>query len=407
MSRRIILHCRQTLSLTRDDIIAMCDRDRLAEIKRLDSEPMIRAYVIAADGDTTPSVITDRGRSGGVIRWTADAIIQLVESIKVGTKLFGGHTDAQTIAESTRAADRPGLAEVLGASVIRSGGRTYAVIVAYWPPQHRAQADDYPHVSIEVTVQSEDAQSSKRVSIVRRIIDVLGIALLRRDQRPAFAEARQIGVVYAEEYEYQQQPERKTRMNLKDVSFEELVRELRSRNMHIWQITTPEELLGRKMVRRDGSTVYVGGDKEFQAWAIELENRIREELTEQYKPKIEELQNKAAEAEKLQRELVKYRAFPVLQQKIASLPAGLQALINKRIDRFVPGDDPEKSADEFIAEYREIWEAAAGNPSDNQKREDKPQQKSNPAQAPALGGTDRVNRSANAYGIDIDPDLQT
>lgn len=391
---KLILHCKQTLSLSREDILSICDPETLAEIKKHDPQPLIKAYVLASEGDTTPTIIGPDGVRGGIVRWTSAAIYQLAEKVKQGVKLFAGHTSAETMDQAAAGADRPGIAEVVGSAVIKAG-KTYNVVAAWFRPEFRSAADSYDSVSVEVEYEHEETrEGASRVSLVDRVLNVFGIALLRHDQVPAFKDARAIGVAYAEQYD---NPERK-KMSLKEASWDELKAELKSRNMHIWQIASPEDLLGIKKKQRDGSSIYVGGDKEFQKWAIELENNIREEVEAEYKPIIEDLKTKAQLADQYEKDLKKYQSVPILQKKMASLPAGLQVMLNKRIDRFSPGEDPEKAADEFIAEYRELWEAASGQA--DPVTGSTPQRQFSPG--PSLGGSDAKDQDKTIFGVEID-----
>lgn len=386
----LILHCKRSMSLSHDEILRMVDPHTLADIKRVDPDPLIVAYVIASEGDTSPSVIGDDGVSGGIVRWTRDAIYQLGKKIKRGIRLFAGHTEAQTPAEAERASERPAIAEVVGSALINAD-KAYQVVAAWFRPESRRAASQYDSVSIEV--EFEHRPGPRGVMIVERVRELFGIALLRKDQRPAFEDARKVGVAYAEQHEDIQQHERYS-MSLKSASWQELVDELKSRNLHIWQIASPEEVIGERKVLKNGAVVYTGKDREFTRWAMEFEEKLREELENQYKPKIEELSTKAKKAEEYERELARYQGIPVLQKKIAELPAGLQAVIAKKMDRFVPGDDPEKAADDFIAEYREVWEAANGSAARSQP-------------APSLGGSDdkgKTDDKEKYFGIEVDED---
>lgn len=378
---KIILQCKKAIpfTLSEQEIRSMVDPQVMEAIKAREAKPLLKAYVLAAEGNAYPEVITESGeRKGGVVVWTKNAIKDVAKAVKIGiTKLFINHTEYRNAAEHSDklayeqakgGANRQANAYVAASEIREYGGKTYNIIVAYFPESSRNQADDLDAVSMEVEYEAkEGAQGS---TIVEKVLNVFGIALLGRDKRPAFDEAVSVGVAHAQLAYYFQDdqtnaravrqpeetpPERK-KMSLEDASFEDLRRELVDRRKaEFWQLYDIDKLKGKPITLKDGSVQYIGGDKKFQEEYLTMRENIRKEIDQEYQQEREALQAKIKELEPLATEIKTYKAIPILEQKIEELklsPA-VAAAVKRNQSKFVPGEDLDKDAEQFIAKIKE------------------------------------------------------
>lgn len=338
---KTIVQC--TLStLTNDEIIDIVDPFILDKIKMKDEAPEFRAYIIAESGTISPVTV---GRSSESVTWTDRAVRQLSSVVaRERPKLFAGHTKAINEDQARQALSRSGFAEAVGTRVIRRDDKAQAVIAAYWHPEHREE--DFGSVSIEVEYElKQEKIGDKIVNVVDRILNVFGIALLDDNTKPAFANARKVGIAYAQE------------SKLGDVSFQELVNEIKKRNFHLWQITTPEAVVGREIKDDAGNVRFEGGDREFSDWILKRENRIREELVTAKNNEIKALQGKINEFE----ESAKLsKANEVLGNRLTALPSPLSEIIKQNSTTLNVTDDIDRSVDDFISPFVAAWEAVNG-----------------------------------------------
>lgn len=395
---KVVLHCRESLTLTSDQIIEMVGQHRLAVLKAQDPSPLLKAYVLAAEGEAYPTVIDETGPHPGIVRWSANAVRQLAKiAAQKAVRLFVGHTDGvETPDAASIAENRPGIATVVASALFHKHNRAYNVIIAHFAPEHRAQADSLDSVSMEVEYESiQTRDNGKPVSIVDRVLDLFGVALLRHGEEPAFEAARSIGVAYA-----QYTPER-SEMDISQITFQELAAELKRRHVQVWQLFQPDDLMGKKVPLKDGSHQYIGGDKEFQRWAVEMRGEIEAEVRAEYAPKLKELEELGKAAASSKAELAKLQAVPVLHKKLAEKnDPRLTALVNANMGKFAPGEDVEKAADEFVAEWAGVLALVSGG-SQTAVEPVKPTAPQGPA--PVLGnpaGSQPGKRTA--FGVEID-----
>lgn len=399
---KITLHCKKAVpfQLSQQEIIDMVDPAIMAEIKKREAQPLLKAYILASEGNAYPEVINEKGqRYGGVIVWTKNAIKQVSEAVKAGiTKLFINHTEWRNhgehggelaYQEARSGQNRVANAYVAASNLKDYNGKLYNVIVAYFPEVSRAQAPDLEAVSMEVEYEAIEGKNSS--TIVDKVLNVFGIALLPRGSEPAFDEARSVGVAMAHYFQDDTtnvqperpaaEPERKEKMDLRDASFDDLKQELIGRrDAQFWQLFDIDKLKGRPHKLKDGTIQYIGGDRKFQETVLEMEKANREELEQEYKAKIDEMSARIKELEPLATEIKTYKAIPTLEKKLADMKVSplVAAAVKRKQAQFRPGDDVEADAEKFISEVKEeadFYAKQTGQPVD---------------EGPALGGADQA-----------------
>lgn len=412
---KLILNCKKSVpfSLSQNEIIGMIDPAHLEAIKKNDASPLFKAYILAAEGNAYPEVIKETGeRSGGVVVWTKNAIKQVAQAVKAGlTKLFVNHTEwrnhgehggLQAYQEARSGANRPAEAYVAASSTREHNGKLYNVIVSYFPPETRQQAQNLNAVSMEV--EYEAMQGQNQSTIVDKVLNVFGIALLGPGQDPAFEAATSVGVAHAHKFvghyfqddqtnqraESPQQPERNQKMSLKEASFEELKTELLSRNAQAWQLVDFDKLRGRPVKLRDGSIQWIGGDVKFQEMLAGLKEEIRAEIEDKAAEDKKQLQDRIKQLEPLEKEIKTFKAIPVLDKKLEAMKVSptVKAAVKRAQESFVPGENIEEDAEAFITKVKEEAEFYAkqygATPAD---------------EGPALGGADSAEGPKEEKGI--------
>lgn len=349
---KVILICKKRLSLTSEQIIDLIDPAVVADIKSKDPKPLFKAYILAAEGPAYPELVEENGsRRGGVVVWTKEAVKQLASKvISQVTKLFIGHTEFRNYMEAKAGADRVANAYVVGSAIIEQDGKDHNIIVAYFPEQSQQFAKDFDAVSMEVEYEAiEGSTGGRKTSIVESVLNVFGIALLKQGEEPAFDAARSVGVAYAQFYQddttnkREDKIERKN-MDLATVHFNDLRDELLRRNARAWQLWTPEQIV------KDDK----GVSALFEAAKKEAAEQARAEMQE----KLNGMESKLKELEPLQHKIRKYESAPVLRKKAQekNLPKPVLDAIERKIERFEPGEDIDKSADAFIQQELEEYQ---------------------------------------------------
>jgi hypothetical protein len=373
---KLILKCKKALSLSPDEIIGLVNSDTLSSIKKSDPNPILKAYVLASEGVAYPEIVDESGNTkSGVTMWTKDAIKQVAHAVMSGvTKLFAGHTQSNDYESAKGGQFRDGDAQVVASAVMNDNSTDYNVIVAHF--NDKESADKYDAVSMEVEYESTEGGSKRKpMSIIQKVIDVFGIALLGHGVEPAFSSARSLGIAHA----HYVQDDRNVRiaknesnegiqkMDLSTIDFDELKYEfVTRRKARVWQLFTPEEVFGTPTKTKDGSIEYIGGDREIEKFISDRVDENTQSVSQEWTDKIEASTARIKELEPLEGQVKKYQSIPALQKKIAEakLPPVVVEAINAKLDSFNPGDDIEASADEFIAAEKAHYDRYAPRGSD-------------------------------------------
>ena len=212
-------------------------------------------------------------------------------------------------------------------------------------------ASRFSAVSIEAVITSAFERGKKW--IVDTVGAVVGIALLAGDE-PAFRGARVAGVLYAHSVAHEIKEE--TTMDPSQLSFDQIVSEIKRRNIHAKQLFDFPSLMGKAVPMQDGSTRYIGGDSDFQDFVLSMQSQAQSAVKTELEKRIEDLeaQNKelSAQAEKLRR----FEALPKVNELIGSIEDDrFKKFVSARAESFEPGDDVEKSAAEFVERQRKEY----------------------------------------------------
>lgn len=411
---KVLLHFRAALNFTEEEIIGLIDEPILAAIKHVDPNPVFEGFILAAEGDAEPVVFDREGTISRTIRITRAAVQSFVDRVREkitagpdSLRLWVDHSEARNAAEA-RASIKPATAFVAGSRTVSIKGKLFAVIAAYFPPHNRSQAGKFPSVSGEFEFETDD--SDKKVTILQKVLEVMGIALLPAGTEPAIDEARSVGLAFAQgaNQDGGGKPDEthEEQMDLSKATFQELAAEMKGRNVQFHQLFTADKLAGKRVEHTDGSVQWIGGDKEFQAVLTDLLGTEKKALLKKYKEPLD-----AAEKELtgLRADNSRFQAIPKLMKAATEgetqLPDGARPLLDRRLDGFQPGEDVEKSIKEFLGGIKADFESIKGSGSNGKKTTEK--QAAAVGAGPDMGGSDSSGGADNKdenYGVDDMPE---
>ena len=148
-------------NMSKDAVMEMIPGDTVTRIKQMDASPEFRVYAIAHEGEVSGKEV---GFGQRVVQYFRDAIVQVSEKIKLGTKFFLGHNSDNSTA------GREDVGEVVGKSLKVIDGKMYALAAAYIKPEHRTKTLDIASFEGVVGMNANDSR-------VLEIESVTGIAL--------------------------------------------------------------------------------------------------------------------------------------------------------------------------------------------------------------------------------------
>lgn len=266
----ISLQC-LSLKLSDSDILKMIPESVLSDIKNKDPHPFFQVYSICHEGTSTPTMI---GKTSRPIHWMRTAIQSIKGKIKRGINFFLGHNkDNSTEGRET-------LGEIVADDQREIDGKLHHIVVGYFPDKKKVA--DLDICSQESNWNFFDAMGQTFADAVESIT---GIALASsKDSRPAFDDARRLGMVQAfddsgDDHQNKNNQGDLKKMDLTTVNFAELLGELKRRNVQPVQVFTLDE---------------IKGDKEFGKEFARLEKEQAEKDS-----KIKTLETEKAEKEKL------------------------------------------------------------------------------------------------------------
>ncbi|MCJ7587532.1 MAG: hypothetical protein MUQ00_06505 [Candidatus Aminicenantes bacterium] len=180
MKIRVALHC-----MASSEIADMIPEETIAEIKKTDSRPMFRAYVVAHEGEARGNLV---GYGNIVKKWYRAIVDKLHEKIEAGLQLFLGH------GATNDQAGRLPIGRVVGKTRKIINGLWSSIVACYIEPTHRKLNLDV--ASIEASMDLD--VDSKGNLIATDIQDVSAIALGNSEiETPGFAGATLLGQLQA------------------------------------------------------------------------------------------------------------------------------------------------------------------------------------------------------------------
>ncbi len=175
------------LHMGESEIKAMIPPYHFEDIKRRDTKPLFKAFVVGQEGQAEANWV---GVGKVVKTWFKDAIGKLSRRIWPGLKLFHNHAETNDPNES-----RPEIGEVAGSRTKMIDGKFSAVIAAYIYPEYAKMHLDI--ASIEADVHMNNIGGDDEVDAVD-VEDVSGIALgSSKVERPGFPGATLLGELQA------------------------------------------------------------------------------------------------------------------------------------------------------------------------------------------------------------------
>lgn len=357
------------LAFGENEILKYVDNNALAEIKKTDPKPLLKAFTIAHEGTTKPKVL---GTGYRVMQWGRSAIESVYDALQVGIKSISGHTaDNNPNSKSEKAT-------VIGKGKQLIDNVLHTIAVLYFPNKNDA---DYNTISMEAQVMHDDNPNNSIVDSVKNIT-ALALGKLGLDS-PAFPNAKEIASIQCfdetsfnkfknEDNNKKMPTTEEVREFLRTTGFpvvKDLMRDVIA-HKHIFpsQIFLPEEIIGT--VKTENGDLFIdGGDKDLVAYIKKPLNDVRKS----YDQKIIEFEKNLKNA---QRENVKLSAHTlisdVVKDKKLSLSDKQSKFITAKMKEFEPGEDVKKSLSEFVdkkleefkeidAIYNPVTEATLGN----------------------------------------------
>lgn len=363
------------LAFGENEILKYADNNALAEIKKTDPKPLLKAFTIAHEGTTKPKVL---GTGYRVMQWGRSAIESVYDALQVGIKSISGHT------ADNNPNSKPEKATVIGKGKQLIDNVLHTIAVLYFPNKNDA---DYNTISMEAQVMHDDNPNNSIVDSVKNIT-ALALGKLGLDS-PAFPNAKEIASIQcfgdsSNLIDQNSFNKIKNKDNKKMPTEEEVKDFLRTagfpvvKNLmrdviahkHIFpsQIFLPEEIIGT-VKTENGDLLIDGGDKELVAYIKRPLNDVRKS----YDQKIIEFEKNL---KNVQKENIKLSARTMIQdvvkEKKLSLSEKQSKFITAKMKEFEPGEDVKKSLSEFVdkkleefkeidAIYNPVTEATLGN----------------------------------------------
>lgn len=345
------------LAFEENQILSYVDNNALAEIKKTDPKPLLKAYTIAHEGTTKPKVL---GTGYKIMQWGRAAVESVFDALQIGIKSIAGHT------ADNNANSKPEKATVIGKGKQLIDNVLHTIAVLYFPNKNDS---DYNTISMEASVLHDDNPNNSIVDSVKNIT-ALALGKLGLDS-PAFPNAKEIASIQCFENDQNSFNKIKNNEEKRKMPTTEEVREfLRTTGFpvvkdlmrdviahkHIFpsQIFLPEEIIGT-VKTENGDLLIDGGDKELVAYIKKPLNDVRKSYNEKIIEFEKNLKN-------VQRENVKLSAHTLISDVIKEKKLALSEKQNKflttKMKEFEPGEDVKKSLSEFVdkrlEEFKEI-----------------------------------------------------
>jgi len=345
------------LAFEENQILSYVDNNALAEIKKTDPKPLLKAYTIAHEGTTKPKVL---GTGYKIMQWGRAAVESVFDALQIGIKSIAGHT------ADNNANSKPEKATVIGKGKQLIDNVLHTIAVLYFPNKNDS---DYNTISMEASVLHDDNPNNSIVDSVKNIT-ALALGKLGVDS-PAFPGAREIASIQCFDNDQNSFNKIKNNEEKRKMPTTEEVREfLRTTGFpvvkdlmrdviahkHIFpsQIFLPEEIIGT-VKTENGDLLIDGGDKELVAYIKKPLNDVRKSYNEKIIEFEKNLKN-------VQKENVKLSAHTLISDVIKEKKLALSEKQNKflttKMKEFEPGEDVKKSLSEFVdkrlEEFKEI-----------------------------------------------------
>jgi len=328
MRIKAILH-----AMADSEILGMVAEDKLREIKTRDARPQLKAFVIGHEGEARGNLV---GIGNIVKRWFSDMVRKLNDKIRIGLKLFHGHT------ATNDTEGRVPIGEVVGKRVMDIKNKLSSVVVCWIYPDYRNLPLDVASVEADVDLEGRTMEDLK----VSGVHDVSGIALGNSAvETPGFPGATLLGQLQA--FIKKQQLRITLFEGDKDMTLEELKKAIKEAKLTASDIFGQDDLMADPLIKEQVQEKIKN--------ARGYDHRKFEELVEEkasLQTKLADAEKKVEEHEKtigkLQLETVKSKVDDLFeaQRKERELDERQEKYLKNRLSRFAP-KDAEKADSEF------------------------------------------------------------
>jgi hypothetical protein len=221
--------------LTREEIIAAIDEDVLHGIQEKDKHPLFRAYSICHDGMTRPKLL---GESAKYLSWPRRAVRSIQAFIGRHVPFFRNHN------ADNSTAGREKLGWTVGNMQKEIEGKLHHIVIGYFPPEKRRQAEKLTMPSMEAVWNFVDEQGQLVADSLKKMT---GIALAAAGEKmPAFRESTLLGAVQAfDETDDLKNGEPEKPGKDKQVTKEEVKQAVK--DLNLW----PNQLFGVEQIKED------------------------------------------------------------------------------------------------------------------------------------------------------------
>lgn len=170
-------------NMASNDILNMIAPDTLERIKGADPHPEFRAYVIGHEGEAQAQEV---GYGKRVMQYFREAIVQIADKLRLGTKLFQNHGPTNSHA------GRQPIGEVVGKALKNISGKMHSIAAVYIHPEHRQKELDVASFEGNIVFKPMSDGRARALSVE----DITGIALASSKlAKPAFVGATLLGAV--------------------------------------------------------------------------------------------------------------------------------------------------------------------------------------------------------------------
>jgi len=264
----------------------------------LGTDRKYEAFFLVEPDTVNPLVTDENGKE-------IDVSIELKETLSIYS-LICQAMDSGTLIPALDGHSPEGykIATIVGASRV---GEKVIIVVCY-DKEYENLCGLFPSCSIEL--EYESSKKNDTTNTIKKVLQVMAVALLREDIPPAFENAKKLGTVFAER--------RNVKMELSTVKFSELVGELRARKVKFDQLFDFQELLGREK-EENGKVVFEGGDRVFKEHVYAMRDSIQAKGNKRIQELEAELTKVKSELEEKSKVISRFEISKELADAISAL----------------------------------------------------------------------------------------
>lgn len=265
-------------AMDKQEILSHIPVDILQNIKTKDPHPFFQAYSIAHEGESNPTVLGDTSKP---IHWSRRAIQSIKNIITKGVKFFLGHN------EDNSTIGRREIGEIITDFQKEIDGKLHHIVIGYHPQDVREEVKNYDICSQEANWNLIDKTTN---FIAENIQELTGIALgTSKSDKPAFQNSGRLAMIQAFDNNNRSMNDQKGDiMSLQEISFRELIDEIKKRN------TFPSQIYSLDEIKKDNTFLphfskWEGIEEKLNLLAKEKEELIKKEKKATVKSRLNKL----------------------------------------------------------------------------------------------------------------------